>query len=165
MRVCGRGCDEVKSRRHRIKGQNRPRFPKSTEVHLGNLFTSAVLVLTVCLLGPNKGRKICSEFHQKHKQTLGNVCCWFLSPPLLSSLVSGSVYFIKHTHKAPTLSCVLTNASEGTGGRWGGVPPVISYPGPNPRMAGEPQCKKWPSTDLPRPWPLARPLTDDHSLD
>lgn len=30
---------------------------------------------------------------------------------------------------------------------------------------GKPQSEIRPSTDLPRPWPFAHPLTNDHTLD
>lgn len=85
--------------------------------NLGNLFTSAVLVLTVCLLGPNKDRKICSEFHQSTNRLLGTSVADFCHRRCFFLWSVAQSIFTKHIPKAPTLSCVLTNASEGTGGR------------------------------------------------
>lgn len=154
---------EVKSWSQRIMDQNRAGFPKSISVLIHCKFVEFVhWSVTVDSLSSGSPKKT-DKHSQKHKQTLENLAdfCHHHGCPFW--LLAQFIYNTAQS-SPPCLVCwqmpqkALEEGEEG-------VPRVISYPGPNPWKAGEPQCKKWPSTDLPRPWPLAHPLTNDHTLD
>lgn len=86
-------------------GSYSPRFPKNlfAQISIANCPISEVLLLTICLLDPNKDRNMYSKFQECTNRLLGiSVADFWLNP---------------FCNTSPSLSSLLTNASEGTGGR------------------------------------------------